>query len=1508
MSNLNLNVEIIEKSGLFDESWYLSEYCDVSSIGLAPLSHFLKYGTLLGRNPGPGFNTNYYLSSNPDVKLSGINPLLHYIKHGKSEGRKSYPSLRNKKSLTHPKIQQNITKDGIVEPIVTDYWDNNISIISCLRKSNHKFIDTTVPSEIVKLSESFLEILAPSISVIMPTWNRENSICKAIDSILAQSYQPLEIIIIDDGSTDDTLELLHKQYKNQLAKQQIKIIRNQHSGVSAARNVGLENSQGDLIAYLDSDNIWRSDYLLVMASCFSENDELNCAYSALKIIDKNNASKESFLSTKYDRNRLLDVNFIDLNVFVHRRLLYDQFGGFDTQLKRLVDWELIIRYTKSYLPAFIPFVGVDYFLDNVNLKNITTTVGLDDNLQRVYDKHFFERIQHGLENIRLAYVLWDFPALSQTFVIEEIKWLKENGHDVIVYYSIEPDKSAVLDFEIESHRVKDASELASLLLKHNRNLCHSHFAYPTVTLLTYPACVETNLPFTFMPHAVDIFHHKNKERNNIGSISKNPLCKKIFVHGEFHKAFIENCGVESKKIAFNFQAVNISYLERHSPREQRLEVKKHVYRGVIISRFVEKKGLNSLIESASLLTDENVTFDIYGYGPLEESYKKQIFDLKLNNISIKGPLHTQQEVIDTYLKSDFLIAPCDVSENGDMDGFPTVILEAIGVGLPVITTDIAAIPDYLTDGVDALIAPAGDIHQIADRVRMLIKMPPERKRAMVKRSQQFLDEKIGVKKTMQMLLDTWRSYTIDIFLVTFDTNEYSDRKETFEIIKRIFKYTTTSFTLTIVDNNSDTSFWNELICQVKGYSNVRLIRKYKNQYGGPGSNIAMEFSNSEYAIYICSKEGFIKKHGWERPLLEHMRKNPNNVMAGHLSQLPGYIYGKEYTKLPDFPKFRNRKFASKNPNRVFKHVQGGAYIISKKFIDDHGGFNPDIPQGGMDIELSYYIESLGYSLGEIPEVASSTVKTLPKLPTILSERTVIAHPLTTHSVVKDLDTLERSNGRRCNICGWKGQNFEFTSEKGSLRYQCPDCRSTGFGRSILKLLANNHHIYRGESCVILSDDTSLKKSLNRLFEPLTILEDSELFLSTLRNTQNLVDCIIVDPKLIKEKNASEIWQQMIKFLSPQGELIFADSLFLDHEFIKDASNSANKSIQNALSTLRGRYSIKYIDITSYCTGYDWRRFGSLRQSLRLPDEIYSKESENIYNDEYNNKSLCSIRIAVAVHVYYLDMIPEILEYIFNIPYDYNLYFTVSKESSDDLIKILEIHNISKYELIIYPNQGYDIAPFLHLLSVLKEQNYELVCKIHTKKGPTHLDIFSHWFDGIVKPILGSTMTVKNIITAFSENSTLGIVGSADFYKSAQKLMYGNEEPVTEILSTIDNEFDSTQEWGFFAGTIFWARIELFDRLQENQALDKLIQKNIAIEMDPGAPASIFHSIERVLGALPKIGNMTTGISHRAGDTQDSYAIQLLLDDYNSPSSKNILETLIDIVGDKDQLDDANVKD
>ena len=113
---------------------------------------------------------------------------------------------------------------------------------------------------------------SPLISVIVPVYNREQYVAEALDSILAQDYRPLEIIVVDDGSTDRTPEIV-QSYGSQLI-----YLCQENQGVAAARNSGIDYAHGQFLAFLDSDDIWVEGKLSAQMALLDENPDLDVIY------------------------------------------------------------------------------------------------------------------------------------------------------------------------------------------------------------------------------------------------------------------------------------------------------------------------------------------------------------------------------------------------------------------------------------------------------------------------------------------------------------------------------------------------------------------------------------------------------------------------------------------------------------------------------------------------------------------------------------------------------------------------------------------------------------------------------------------------------------------------------------------------------------------------------------------------------------------------------------------------------------------------------------------------------------------------------------------------------------------------------------------------------------------------------------------------------------------------------------------------------------------------------
>lgn len=193
----------------------------------------------------------------------------------------------------------------------------------------------------------------PTVSIVISTWNRAYSLGAALDSIRAQTWQNWEALVVDDGSTDNTASLVRAFAAED---SRIRLISRSHEGVCRARNTGIAEATGELIAFLDSDNVWRPDYLLHMVHAM-EHQQLEAAYATLATMTPDGPRYQALQVT---REILQAHNHVDLNVLIVRTALLRDLGGFDPQLLRAVDYDLVLRLVEVTDLVHIPVIGADY--------------------------------------------------------------------------------------------------------------------------------------------------------------------------------------------------------------------------------------------------------------------------------------------------------------------------------------------------------------------------------------------------------------------------------------------------------------------------------------------------------------------------------------------------------------------------------------------------------------------------------------------------------------------------------------------------------------------------------------------------------------------------------------------------------------------------------------------------------------------------------------------------------------------------------------------------------------------------------------------------------------------------------------------------------------------------------------------------------------------------------------------------------------------------------------------
>jgi glycosyltransferase involved in cell wall biosynthesis len=203
----------------------------------------------------------------------------------------------------------------------------------------------------------------PEISVIIPAYNRADLIVQALDSVFAQTYKNFEIIVVDDGSTDNTAEVLRP-----LAEQgSIRYIHQPNRGVSAARNLGIREAQGNLIAFLDSDDLFEANKLELQVEYITSHPEVGLAHSGF---------------TKFDDDGN-DLGYRDTSWF--SGTIYPDI---------LLYWTTIMAVDTVLIPKQV--------LDDVGLFNETLHIGEDMDLwRRISRKYSFGCIAQSLTRVRV---------------------------------------------------------------------------------------------------------------------------------------------------------------------------------------------------------------------------------------------------------------------------------------------------------------------------------------------------------------------------------------------------------------------------------------------------------------------------------------------------------------------------------------------------------------------------------------------------------------------------------------------------------------------------------------------------------------------------------------------------------------------------------------------------------------------------------------------------------------------------------------------------------------------------------------------------------------------------------------------------------------------------------------------------------------------------------------------------------------------------------------------------
>lgn len=391
----------------------------------------------------------------------------------------------------------------------------------------------------------------------------------------------------------------------------------------------------------------------------------------------------------------------------------------------------------------------------------------------------------------IGYVLKMYPRFSETFVLNEVLELERQGVDLKIFSLRKPDDGRfhaklarvrapvvylpeylpadvghilaaqravarrnpgryahVLAYALRSRtplfafkRFLQAVVLAEQLSAQPVAHLHAHFA-SSATRVAMFVHLLTGVPYSFTAHAKDIFLNTVDARLLRDKIRASRF---VVTVSDFNDAYLTRLvqadsrsdlgglvphdafAIPSDRIRRLYNGIDLTQFDAgssyHSNENRDLMI-------LAVGRLVEKKGFDVLVHSCALLRDRAIKFrcEIVGKGPQESALRSMITELNLTDcVQLTGP-KPQDEIVMAFRRAAVFVLPCIVGADGNRDGLPTVLLEAMAMRVPVVSTDLTGVPEIVDNNVTGLLVPQNDPVELAEALTRLLRNPELRER------------------------------------------------------------------------------------------------------------------------------------------------------------------------------------------------------------------------------------------------------------------------------------------------------------------------------------------------------------------------------------------------------------------------------------------------------------------------------------------------------------------------------------------------------------------------------------------------------------------------------------------------------------------------------------------------------------------------------------------------------------------------------------------------------------
>ncbi|MBW4621521.1 MAG: glycosyltransferase family 4 protein [Cyanosarcina radialis HA8281-LM2] len=278
------------------------------------------------------------------------------------------------------------------------------------------------------------------------------------------------------------------------------------------------------------------------------------------------------------------------------------------------------------------------------------------------------------------------------------------------------------------------------------NITHLHAHFGTVaTSVARLAAHFTGIPYTFTAHAKDIFHESVDREDMTRKLSDAAATVTV---SDYNLKYLQaNYGSAANRVQRIYNGLDLSRLNYRSPLHR-----PPLPLILFVGRLIEKKGISVLVEACAQLRDWGSEFrcQIIGTGSLQTELQQQIQQLNLGSVvEILGP-RPQNEVFDRLQQAAAFVAPYVIGADGNRDGLPTVLLEAMALGTPCVATDVTGIPEIVRHRETGLLVPQRDVEALATALKRLLDNVSQREK-LARRARQTIEEAFDIHENTAAL-------------------------------------------------------------------------------------------------------------------------------------------------------------------------------------------------------------------------------------------------------------------------------------------------------------------------------------------------------------------------------------------------------------------------------------------------------------------------------------------------------------------------------------------------------------------------------------------------------------------------------------------------------------------------------------------------------------------------------------------------------------------------------------